>query len=370
VPLHELLIRIAEIYDPQDGTSKEVPAQVLLREVKERTDLPLPHGFIASGHGGQGSASITPWIGVFDEAINTEPQEGLYLAYIFDASLTSVTLTLQQGVTNLSREYPKQGDLRRELKRRAKHLRAGMQPQLAVRWTHAPAFGTKAERPRAYEAGSIVAKRYEIAQLPAEDVLKEDLHTASLLLRDAAASQRIWLQAPASNEPFEYVPEDHAPADDPLDGFHPNSSSDYYVSTKGGTHRRERRHEELIHDFGLHAVTCGYTPITQHMYPRDLVLRRLVGELQTDWLIEGKAVKEGNAKQAVREAVAQLLEYSYYEYEKRDEPKPHLMALFTEDIGQYSEYLEDHGIASVWRAPDGEWAGSATAISWGLVSGT
>jgi hypothetical protein len=106
------------------------------------------------------------------------------------------------------------------------------------------------------------------------------------------------------------------------------------------------------------------------MYPRDLVLRRFAGDLQTDWLIEGKAVKEGNAKQAVREAVAQLLEYSYYEYEKRDEPKPHLMALFTEDIGQYSEYLEDHGIASVWRAPDGEWAGSATAISWGLVSGT
>ncbi|SED66916.1 protein of unknown function [Streptomyces sp. 3213] len=367
MPLHDLLIRIAETYDPRDGTSKEVPAQVLLREVKERTDLPLPHGFIASGHGGQGSASITPWIGVFDKEINTEPQEGLYLAYIFDASLASVTLTLQQGVTNLSKEYPKQGDLRRELKQRAKHLRAGMQPQLAARWTHAPVFGTKAERPRAYEAGSIVAKRYEIAQLPAEDVLKEDLHTASLLLRDAAASQRIWLQAPAPDEPFEYVPGEHVPADDPLDGFHPNDSSDYYVRVTGGTHRRERLHEELIRGFGLHVVTCGYTPITRRMYPRDLVLRRPTEDHQSDWLVEGKTVKKGNTTQAVREAVGQLLEYSYYWYEKRDEPKPRLVALFTEDVGQYSEYLEDHGIASVWRAPDGGWAGSPTAISWGLT---
>ncbi|MGQ4435981.1 MULTISPECIES: MrcB family domain-containing protein [unclassified Streptomyces] len=368
MPLRELLILIAETYDAQDGTSKAVPAQAVLRDVKEMTDLPLPHGFIASGHGGQGSASITPWIGVFDRAINTEPQEGLYLAYIFDASLASVTLTLQQGVTNLSREYPKQGDLRRELKQRAKHLRAGMQPQLAEHWTHVPAFGTKAERPRAYEAGSIVAKRYEISQLPSEDVLKTDLHTASLLLRDAAASQRIWLQTPSPNEPFEYEPEEHASDGDPLDGFHPNDSSDYYVRLKGGTHRRERRHEELIHDFGLHVVTRGYTPITLRMHPRDLVLRRSAAATQPDWLVEGKTVKNGNATRAVREAVGQLLEYSYYWYEKRDELKPHLVALFTEDVGEYSEYLEDHGIASVWRAPDGEWAGSPTATTWGLVA--
>ena len=332
------------------------------------SDLPLPHGFVASGKGGQGSASSTPWIGVFGESINTQAQEGLYLAYIFDSTRTSVTLTLQQGVTRLSDVYPKLGDRLRELKRRARHLRAGLEPELAAQWAHAPTFNSKLERPRAYEAASVAARRYEIASLPAEDVLAEELRVASLLLRDAAASHRVWLQQPSDDEPVVYEGEGHlpSPADDPLDGFRPNDSSDYYVHIKGGRRRRERHHEELIKDFGLHVVMRGYQPITLGMYPRDLVLRRPAVDPQRSWLVEGKAVKKGNATQAVREAVGQLYEYSYYWHLKRGEPKPHLVALFTEDIGHYAEYLEEHGIASIWRTEDGGWAGSPTAVSWDL----
>ncbi|MFG2883859.1 MrcB family domain-containing protein [Streptomyces sp. NPDC048297] len=330
------------------------------------TDLPLPDGFVASGHGGQTTAASTPWIGVFDPEINKEPQEGLYLAYIFDADLTAVTLTVQQGVTKLSEKLT-QAELRRELKRRALRLRAGIQPELAVQWAYSPIFGARQERPRSYEAGSVAARRYDIAVLPPEETLAKDLRTASLLLRDAAASQRIWLQTPSPDEPFVYVNEGHAPADDPLDGFHPNDSSDYYVHIKGGWRRRERPHEELIGDFGHHAVTRGYTPITQGMYPRDLVLRRRIADEPRTWLVEGKAVMKGNATKAVREAVAQLLEYSYYWHEKRGEPKPHLIALFTEGVGQYAEYLEDQGIASIWRTPEGTWAGSPMAAAWNLI---
>jgi hypothetical protein len=368
VLLRDLLIRISETYDPKAGTASGVPAQDLLREVERMPDLPLPHGFSAAGYGGKGSASSTPWIGVFGRSINTQAQEGLYLAYIFDSTLTSVTLTLQQGVTKLSDQYPKQGDLRRELKRRARHLRAGMEPELARRWSHTPAFRSSLERPRAYEAASVVARRYEIASMPPEEVLAEELHVASLLLRDAAASSRVWLQQPRENEPFLYEGDGHSTADDPLDGFRPNSSSDYYVRIKGGRRRRERHHEELIEAFGLHVVTRGYTPITQGMYPRDLVLRRPAVDRQRSWLVEGKAVKKGNATQAVRQAVGQLYEYSYYWHEKRGESKPYLVALFTEDIGHYAEYLEDHGIASIWRTDAGGWAGSPTAVSWDLAA--
>ncbi len=331
------------------------------------SDLPLPHGFAASGYGGQGSASSTPWIGVFGKSINTRAQEGLYLAYIFDSTLTSVTLTLQQGVTKLSNEYPKLGDRLRELKRRARHLQAGLEPELAMDWRHTPAFRSKLERPRAYEAASVAARRYEIAHMPTEEVLAEDLHVASLLLRDAAASHRVWLQQLPEGEPFLYEGEGHSASGDPLDDFRPNSSSDYYVRIKGGRRRRERLHEKLIRDFGLYVVTRGYIPITQGMYPRDLVLRRPAVDQQRSWLVEGKAVKHGNATHAVREAVAQLYEYSYYWHEKRGEPKPHLVALFTEDVGQYAEYLEHHGIASIWRADGEVWTGSPTAVSWGLA---
>jgi hypothetical protein len=367
VLLRDLLIRIAETYDRKAGTAHGVLAQDLLREVERMPDLPLPHGFFAAGYGGKGSASSTPWLGVFDRSINMQAQEGLYLAYIFDSTLTSVTLTLQQGVTKLSDSYPRQGDLRRELKRRARHLRAGIEPELAMHWSHTPAFRSKLERPRAYEAASVAARRYEIASMPPEEALAADLHLASLILRDAAASHRVWLQQPSENEPLMYESEGHASADDPLNGFRPNDSSDYYVHIKGGRRRRERRHEELIKDFGLHAVTCGYQPITQGMYPRDLVLRRPAADQQPSWLVEGKAVKRGNATQAVREAVGQLYEYSYYWHEKRGEPKPHLVALFTESIGHYAAYLEEHGIASIWHSEDRGWVGSRTAVSWALA---
>ncbi|CAM5577436.1 hypothetical protein SVIOM74S_02408 [Streptomyces violarus] len=106
MPLRDLLIHIADVYDATALASNDVPGQALLRGVKERHDLPLPPGFTADGHGGQGFASSTPWIGVYDPAINTEPHDGLYLAYIFSEDLSAVTLTLQQGVTSLKKSFP------------------------------------------------------------------------------------------------------------------------------------------------------------------------------------------------------------------------------------------------------------------------
>ncbi|MEV0636973.1 DUF3578 domain-containing protein [Streptomyces sp. NPDC050619] len=367
MPLRDLLIRIAEIYDATALASNDVPAQVLLRGVKERDDLPLPPGFTADGHGGQGFASSTPWIGVYDPAINAEPHQGLYLAYIFSEDLSAATLTLQQGVTRLKKSFPRRPELRRELRTRAKRLRAALPPDLASSWSHQPDFGSKDWRPRSYEAGSVAARRYEISNLPPEEILQADLLEASKLLHDVAAAQRIFLQMPRADEPIvEYVPEEHE-TNDPLDRFCPKGSSDYYVHLKGGRRRRTRRHEELIKDFGFHSVACGYTPIIAGMHPRDLVLRRSDSISQRAWLVEGKAVKNGNATNAVRQAVGQLFEYSHFWHEKRDEPKPYLIALFTEGIGHYAEYLEDLGIASVWREGD-EWGGSPSATSWGLTA--
>ncbi|GGT49296.1 MrcB family domain-containing protein [Streptomyces coeruleorubidus] len=367
MPLRDLLIHIADVYDATALASNDVPGQALLRGVKERHDLPLPPGFTADGHGGQGFASSTPWIGVYDPAINTEPHDGLYLAYIFSEDLSAVTLTLQQGVTSLKKSFPRRPDLRRELRARARRLRAALPPALAPNWSHEPAFGSKDWRPRSYEAGSVLARRYEIAAMPSEETLRADLLEASKLLRDVAVAQRVHLQIPGMDAPsVEYVPGEHSTSD-ALDNFCPKDDSDYYVHIQGGERRRTRRHEELIKDFGYHSVACGYTPIIAGMHPRDLVLRRYGGSSQPSWLVEGKTVKNGNVTNAVRQAIGQLFEYSHFWHELRGEPKPHLIALFTEGIGRYADYLEGHGIASVWRSGDG-WDGSPRAASWGLVA--
>lgn len=120
-----------------------------------------------------------------------------------------------------------------------------------------------------------------------------------------------------------------------------------------------RAHEALVADFGLQAAARGFTTATT-VHPRDLVLRR--GE--DEWLVEAKLLYNGNSTQAVREAVGQLLEYSYFLYAA---DKLALVALFSEEVGDaHVEYLESLRIQSVSRVSSG-WCGSASAVASGLL---
>lgn len=112
----------------------------------------------------------------------------------------------------------------------------------------------------------------------------------------------------------------------------------------------------------------GYVPITRGQHPKDLVLRRPGAEAETreEWLIEAKVVRNGNPTTAVREAVGQLYEYRHFLYQQQSEP--FLMGLFSEEIGVYASYLEEQGVASIWRYGAG-WAGSSMAQEWGMASG-
>jgi hypothetical protein len=85
----------------------------------------------------------------------------------------------------------------------------------------------------------------------------------------------------------------------------------------------------------------------------------------TLWLVEAKIVYHHNATQAVRAALAQLLEYRHYWYP--GEKPTGLLALFSESVGpSHIDFLEDLGIASVWRE-GGRWTGSVSANAAELV---
>ena len=84
-----------------------------------------------------------------------------------------------------------------------------------------------------------------------------------------------------------------------------------------------------------------------------------------EWLVEAKVVYNGNASQAVRAAIGQLLEYAKFLYEEVREPR--MMALFTEPIGPlFVELLESLNIAAVWK-DEHRWEASDFATSSGLV---
>ncbi|AXE26518.1 hypothetical protein C0216_26460 [Streptomyces globosus] len=390
--IRALLLEVADTYDPKAGTRTHVPGQRVLRDVAKRADLGLPEGLMVAGYGGQTTAAASPWIGVFDKAINTNPKRDLYLAYIFSTDLTSVTLTLQQGVTELSEKIKNKQPFLAHLRRHAARLAAALPPSLAEDWNHRPALGG-GKRPEAYAAASVAARRYEIANMPPEEELQQDLRVATSLLQRAAAAESAWRAARDEDElDVPVLPQQRtsgeeggqssepstagaataspAPGVRPA-GFKPRDSSDYIAHIAAHQQVKSRKHEELIKDFAAYISKRDYTPNNQHVHPKDLTLQQSdAGQAPTpdgpEWLVEAKVVRRGRADAAVREAIGQLREYSYFLYREKKLPVPHLIALFSEDIGVFAPYLEDQGIAAIWQTADG-WAGTPTAAAWGMV---
>jgi hypothetical protein len=149
---------------------------------------------------------------------------------------------------------------------------------------------------------------------------------------------------------------------DPVERFKPKDASEYVAHIQGRKLVKRRDHEALIAQFGQHVRARGFVPNT-NVHPRDLTLKKN----GVEWLVEAKAIYVGNATQAVREATGQLLTYHHFLYVAHQKPSPHLVALFTESIGDaFVEFLETINIGSVW-ATDTAWDGSPLARGWELV---
>ncbi|MFI7104437.1 MrcB family domain-containing protein [Streptomyces sp. NPDC050161] len=365
--IRDLLLDVATTFDTTLTTTSGNPGQAVLKAASERLADALPYGMKATGHGGQGGAAATPWIRVFDPSAGGSGTNGLYLAYIFSADLASVTLTLQQGVTAMRDELRTRGQrLRNHLAFRARALLAELPHDLVADWTDRPQLRHHEWRPRAYEASSVAGRCYDIAKLPSEGDLCADLGIMGMILKAALdVEAQVQVVSAPDGPTVEYVPQAHATYRG-LEGFHPKTGDDYVAEIIARQQTKKQVHEGLIRSFGPYIHGRGFIPITERAHPRDLVLRSGGdnGAHATEWLVEAKAVKKGNATQAVREAVGQLLEYSYFLYSGM--PKPHLLGLFSEEIGVYTTYLEDHGIGAIWRTKEG-WAGSASAIAWGMA---
>ncbi|MFC7930302.1 MrcB family domain-containing protein [Streptomyces cinereoruber] len=373
--MRDLLGEVASTYDRTAGSTREVKGQQILRGVANRTDLTLPPGFKAEGHGGQTTPAATPWIGVFEERGMRDPKKGLYLAYIFSADLKNVTLTLQQGITWLEERLGRGRTREDHLRHHAARLRRAVRRQECLDWVDEPQLRDKAARPKAYEAASVIAKVYDTAALPSDVALLDDLYMGVEALRRAEEFDRVWwMSNDADAIPWAYDLSGHAPraavspADfDPLADFHPKDSGEYKVQISARQQIKQRTHEDLVKDFGLHVVKRGYVPVTLGQHPRDLVLRReeAVGGRDPEWIVEAKIVRNGNATIAAREALGQLYEYRHFLYQQR--PRPFLVGLFSEEIGVYAPYLEEQGIISVWR-DEGGWDGTPQARDWGLTT--
>ncbi|MCU4747572.1 DUF3578 domain-containing protein [Streptomyces sp. G-5] len=371
--IRDLLIEVAKTYDPTGKAEKGKPGHELLWAAGDRLRGLLPYGMQAEGHGGEGTAASTPWIEVRNQGEAKTGMNGLYLAYIYATDLRTVTLTLQQGVTAISKGLGTRGSrLFTYIGRRTDQFHQLLPDQMLEGLTDQPDFRpTNGNwRPEAYAHASIGARVYAIDELPSETDLCADLASMRRLLLAARATEHLIVEDFSGSGPtmklppdYRHSPVDPRPLDDGLDGFRPKSASEYIAHVAAQRQVRKRDHEKLIAEFGPYVDARGFKPTTEGVHPRDVILRK-DGE---EWLVEAKVVRKGNVTIASREALSQLFEYSHFHYVEEGRQEPHLLALFSEDVVAYRPYLERHGIASVWQTPDG-WRGSDRAVAWGIAA--
>jgi MrcB-like, N-terminal domain len=346
--------------DIADGYSRSSIHSVghgLLAQAGDRLTPLLPAGLKVEGSGGKGVATFTPWIGIFDPDETDNPQEGIYVVYIYASSLDRVVLTLNQGVTRLRQKFG-DAEARRRLSADAGAVRDGLGHALAGTLPEVN-FGTAGGLQRAYEAGNICAVEYSLGGLEDEARLLADLNRFVKLYQDAIVVKRDLLQSDPGKVSSSSVQKKSTDAD-PLRDFAPKDDSEYVAHLTGRALVKSRRHETLVREYGLYAHSLGFSAAT-NVHPRDLTLRR--GE--NEWLIEAKVVYRGNATNAVRDAIGQLLQYRFFLYPLGSPVR--LVALFTEPVGDaYLDLLESVGIGAVWKGPDG-WQASASTETGGLV---
>lgn len=367
MPLRPLLQRVALEFDARAGTGTEL--QAYLRSAQDVLADVLPAGLLAEGHGGLGTATATPWVGVLDPDISSSPTRGLYLAYLFSATLSTVTLSLQQGAEALSADVGAAA-ARRHLAEDAALLQAGLPPSSLLGLTQPFSLESTGWRQRGYEAGSVASITYRTDTMPGEAQLVEDLSRFLTLLADAAAARRRYL----IGEPGRLRAgggQDQGPEDgDPLAHFKPKDSSDYITVLTSTRQIKSRRHEALVDLYGRHAHSRGWRPSTAE-HPLDLTLRpgpKLLPSPATRCILEAKVLRRGNATAAVREAIGQLFTYRKQLVPPHQQAFTPLVALFSEEIGDlYTSLLdEDLEIAVIWQSGS-DWRASHRANKLGLV---
>ncbi len=356
VDLSAYFLEIAATYDRRDGLVTNT--QAMLTGAPELMAEHTPAGLVVQGSGGKGVATLTPWVGFFDPDETDSPQRGVYVVYIFSEDMEVLALTLNQGMEELRRQL---GDARARDRLRvdADAIRAAVPARSRQTFADPIDLRSTGSRQRAYEAGNIACQTYEVGTLPSESQMRDDLAAMLALYADAVhAKRRLLLTSPGAVASPSAVR--RRTNDNVLAQFRPKNDSDYVAHLQGRVINKSRRHETIVSQYGRIAGERGFIPTTEH--PQDLVLRRD----GITYVVEVKVVYNGNATDAVRAALGQLLGYKHFLYAPAAPPR--LVALFSEPVGDaYVAFLEAHKVASIWWQ-DQSWRGSPVAREWQLAA--
>ena len=143
---------------------------------------------------GQGGWAEVPNFAIMDTRETERPSAGIYMVYLMPADAGGLILSLNQGSADLILEA--RGRVYDVLAARAERVRAALQlqPLSDAGFTAAvPDLRSAGQYPRAYSAGSIVAKTYPAKEIPGAEVLAADLAVLHRAYTSVVPSSRLRL---------------------------------------------------------------------------------------------------------------------------------------------------------------------------------
>lgn len=133
-----------------------------------------PEHLNIQGSTGKGRMANIPWIGAFDTRIANNPQDGLYVVYLFDTVEDRLFLTLNQGMTELKDNYGL-GPTKEILSKRAEILRTKIDLERFEMESIDLPSRLLTGRNKYYGDSTICYRSYDASQFPSENDLIGDL---------------------------------------------------------------------------------------------------------------------------------------------------------------------------------------------------
>jgi hypothetical protein len=143
---------------------------------------------------GQGGWAEVPNFALMDTRETERPSAGLYLVYLVRADASGLVLSLNQGSADLL--FEAKGRVNHVLAARAAKVREALklEPLREAGFTGDTIdLASTGQYPRAYSAGSIVAKTYAAGAIPSAEVLAADLAVLHEAYRSVIPSSRLRL---------------------------------------------------------------------------------------------------------------------------------------------------------------------------------
>ncbi|MCD1634505.1 DUF3578 domain-containing protein [Martelella mediterranea] len=177
--LREMLGRILD--DHPKATAEKfaghVTAHFIRREAPEAVRKHVDPNYIVEGSAGRANWAETPWIAILDPLVTNSTQAGFYIVYLFNSKARSVSLSINQGVTAVEKEFGSGKAQRDILRARAAVMQQRLEPTFRFP-ANQISLSEATPLSKAYQWGHVSGFEYQGRSLPSETILIEDLSTA------------------------------------------------------------------------------------------------------------------------------------------------------------------------------------------------